>query len=75
MSWLPSADPILGDKRSCDALELVVVPRVRDLGDGFEVRRALPSDKRQMVGTFIRWDQPSFLRDMGLKSDPIPISA
>jgi len=39
MSWLPSADPILGDKRSCDALELVVVPRVRDLGDGFEVRR------------------------------------
>ena len=25
MSWLPSADPILGDKRSCDALELVVV--------------------------------------------------
>jgi hypothetical protein len=42
MSWLPSADPILGDKRSCDALALVVVPRVRDLGDGFEVRRALP---------------------------------
>jgi hypothetical protein len=25
---LPSADPTLGDKRSCDALELVVVPRV-----------------------------------------------
>ena len=50
MSWLPSADPILGDRRSCDALELVVVPRVRDLGDGFEVRRALPSERRQMVG-------------------------
>jgi hypothetical protein len=43
MSWLPSADPIFGDIKSCDALELVVVPRVRDLGDGFEVRRALPS--------------------------------
>ena len=57
MSWLPSADPILGDRRSCDALELVVVPRVRDLGDGFEVRRALPSDKRQMVGPFIFFDQ------------------
>ena len=41
MSWMPSADPILGDKKSCDALELVVVPRVRDLGDGFEVRCAL----------------------------------
>ena len=24
---MPSADPILGDKRSCDALELVVLPR------------------------------------------------
>ena len=57
MSWLPSADPILGDRRSCDALELIVVPRVRDLGDGFEVRRALPSDKRQMVGPFIFFDQ------------------
>jgi hypothetical protein len=52
MSWMPLADPILGNKRSCDALELVVVPRVRDLGEGFEVRRALPSDKRQMVGPF-----------------------
>ena len=30
MSWMPSADPLLGDKRSCDALELVIVPRVRD---------------------------------------------
>ena len=57
MSWLPSADPILGDKRSCDALQLVVVPRVRDLGGGFEVRRALPSEKRQMVGPFIFFDQ------------------
>jgi redox-sensitive bicupin YhaK (pirin superfamily) len=56
MSWMPFADPILGDKRTCDALELVVVPRVRDLGDGFEVRRALPSDKRQMVGPFIFFD-------------------
>ena len=50
MSWLPSADPILGDRKSCDALDLIVVPRVRDLGDGFKVRRALPCDKRQMVG-------------------------
>ena len=41
MSWLPSNDPALGDARSCDALELVIVPRTRDLGDGFAVRRAL----------------------------------
>jgi redox-sensitive bicupin YhaK (pirin superfamily) len=52
MSWVPSADPVLGDKRSCDALELVVVPRVRDLGNGFAVRRAMPNEKRQMGWSF-----------------------
>jgi redox-sensitive bicupin YhaK (pirin superfamily) len=57
MSWLPDKDPVLGDKYSCDALELVVIPRVRDLGDGFLVRRALPHGKRQMVGPFIFFDQ------------------
>lgn len=56
MSWLPDQDPVLGDKRSCDALEMVVVPRARDLG-GFEVRRALPQARRQMVGPFIFFDQ------------------
>ena len=57
MSWFPDKDPVLGDKASCDALELIVVPRVRDLGDGFSVRRALPHAKRQMVGPFIFFDQ------------------
>jgi redox-sensitive bicupin YhaK (pirin superfamily) len=57
MSWMPDKDPVLGDKRSCDALELVIVPRVRDLGDGFSVRRALPHGRRQMVGPFIFFDQ------------------
>src|ERR1700737_4853403 len=57
MSWMPSQDPVLGDKRSCDALELIIVPRVRDLGDGFSVRRALPHGKRQMIGPFIFFDQ------------------
>ncbi len=56
MSWQPSEDPVAGDRRSCDALDIVIVPRVRDLG-GFNVRRALPSAKRQMVGPFIFWDQ------------------
>jgi redox-sensitive bicupin YhaK (pirin superfamily) len=56
MSWQPSEDPIPGDRRSCDALDIVIIPRVRDLG-GFNVRRALPSAKRQMVGPFIFWDQ------------------
>lgn len=56
MSWHNAEEPVLGDKRSCDALELVIVPRARDLG-GFEVRRALPHGKRQMVGPFIFFDQ------------------
>jgi redox-sensitive bicupin YhaK (pirin superfamily) len=75
MSWLPSADPILGDRKSCDALELIVVPRVRDLGDGFEVRRALPSERRQMVGPFIFFDQmgpAQFLAGKGLDVRPHP---
>ncbi|HYD98517.1 MAG TPA: pirin family protein, partial [Alphaproteobacteria bacterium] len=41
---------------SPDAIEQVVVPRARDIG-GFEVRRALPAARRQMVGPFIFLDQ------------------
>ena len=47
------ADPLFGD---VDSVETVVIPRARDLGD-FEVRRALPSATRQMVGPFIFFDQ------------------
>jgi hypothetical protein len=54
MSWMPAKDPVLGDKQSCDALDLIIVPRVRDLGDGFSVRRALPHSRGQMVGPFNR---------------------
>ena len=63
MSWLPDQDPIPGDKRSCDALEHVIVPRARDIG-GFEVRRALPSAKKQMIGPFIFFDRmgPAIMR-------------
>jgi hypothetical protein len=57
MSWMPAQEPILGDKRTCDALDLIIVPRVRDLGGGFSVHRALPHAKRQMVGPFIFFDQ------------------
>lgn len=56
MSWHAGNDPVAGDPHSCDALELVIVPRARDIG-GFEVRRALPHGKRQMVGPFIFFDQ------------------
>src|SRR5580704_1477340 len=57
MSWMPAQEPDLGDKRTCDALDLIIVPRVRDLGGGFSVHRALPHAKRQMVGPFIFFDQ------------------
>ena len=40
-----------------DPIEMVILPPVRDLGDGFQVRRALPSAKRRMVGPFIFFDQ------------------
>src|SRR3954470_18642025 len=38
-------------------VEAVIVPRTRDLGDGFHVRRALPSTERRMVGPFVFFDQ------------------
>jgi len=37
-------------------VERVIIPSVRDLGDGFRVRRALPSALRRMVGPFIFLD-------------------
>ncbi len=43
---LPASNPV----------ELIIVPKSHDVG-GFEVRRALPSVKRRMVGPFIFWDQ------------------
>ena len=49
-------DPLPGDAAAADGIETVIVPRARDLG-GFEVRRALPSAQRQMVGPFIFFDQ------------------
>jgi len=39
------------------APELVLDPPVRDLGEGFQVRRALPSAKRRIVGPFVFLDQ------------------
>ena len=74
MSWMPDKDPVMGDKRSCDALELVIVPRARDLG-GFEVRRALPHGRRQMVGPFIFFDQMGpvqFVAGLGVDVRPHP---
>jgi redox-sensitive bicupin YhaK (pirin superfamily) len=56
MSWNPAIEPGCPDDVGFDSIETLIVPRARDLG-GFEVRRALPAPKRQMVGPFIFFDQ------------------
>jgi redox-sensitive bicupin YhaK (pirin superfamily) len=63
MSFFPGTDPEIGDKYACDAIELMVIPSAKDIG-GFEVRRALPTAKRRLVGPFIFFDRmgPAILR-------------
>jgi redox-sensitive bicupin YhaK (pirin superfamily) len=56
-------------------LEALIVPQTRDLGDGFEVRRVLPSALRRAVGPFVFFDQmgPVVLRaGTGLDVRPHP---
>jgi hypothetical protein len=74
MSWNPALDPHIPIGDAVDAIETVIVPRACDLG-GFEVRRALPAPKRQMVGPFIFIDQmgpAEFLRGTGIDVRPHP---
>lgn len=63
MSFFPCPDPILGDKTSVDSIETLVIPRTSDIG-GLEVRRALPTVLRRLVGPFIFFDRmgPAVLR-------------
>ncbi len=56
MSWNPTLEPQCPNTASGGMIDTLIVPRTRDLG-GFEVRRALPAPKRQMVGPFIFFDQ------------------
>jgi redox-sensitive bicupin YhaK (pirin superfamily) len=56
-------------------IDVVIVPPTHDLGDGFHVRRALPSRERRMVGPFVFFDQmgPTVLRaGSGLDVRPHP---
>ncbi|RRI05454.1 pirin family protein [Mesorhizobium tamadayense] len=63
MSFFPGNDPEAGDAFACDQIELMVIPNAKDIG-GFEVRRALPTAKRRLVGPFIFFDRmgPAILR-------------
>ncbi len=74
MSWNPALDPHCPTDDAVDAIETVIVPRARDLG-GFEVRRALPAPRRQMVGPFIFFDQmgpADFVTGHGIDVRPHP---
>ncbi|MGA7450706.1 MAG: pirin family protein [Rhodoplanes sp.] len=74
MSFFPAPDPSDGDQRACNAIAQVIVPRTSDLG-GFQVRRALPSAQRRMVGPFIFLDEMGpveFRSGQGLDVRPHP---
>src|SRR5689334_21632776 len=43
----PAASPIIAE----------ILPKPRDLGDHFMVRRALPAIEKRMVGPFVFWDE------------------
>lgn len=60
---------------SASGIDLVIPAPLRDLGDGFTVRRALPSARRRMVGPFIFLDAmgpASFKGGEGLDVRPHP---
>ena len=74
MSWNPALDPHCPTGDEVDAIDTIIIPRARDLG-GFEVRRALPAPRRQMVGPFIFFDQmgpAELLPTRGLDVRPHP---
>lgn len=74
MSRYPDLDPDCLSFADADAVEQIIIPRTNDIG-GFEVRRALPSAERRMVGPFIFWDQMGpgeFLTGQGLDVRPHP---
>ena len=73
MSWNPTHSAVCPENGH-NAIETLIIPRARDIG-GFEVRRALPSIKRKMVGPFIFFDQmgpAEFITDGGIDVRPHP---
>ncbi len=74
MSWNPTQNPDCPDREGLESIETLIIPRARDLG-GFEVRRALPAPRRQMVGPVIFFDQmgpAEFLTGGGIDVRPHP---
>ena len=74
MSWNPCFEPGCPDETKLESIETLIIPRARDIGE-FEVRRALPSARRQMVGPFIFFDQAGpaeFVTGQGVDVRPHP---
>jgi redox-sensitive bicupin YhaK (pirin superfamily) len=60
---------------SADVIERDIAPATRDLGDGFLVRRALPSAECRAIGPFVFFDQfgpTNFTAGAGLDVRPHP---
>lgn len=61
-------------KHGCDAVDIVIKPRDKDLG-GFSVRRTLPTKERKMVGPWIFFDHmgpAEFAAGSGINVRPHP---
>jgi hypothetical protein len=74
MSWNPALDPDCPTGDAVDAIETSSFRAPATSAD-FEVRRALPAPKRQMVGPFIFFDQmgpAEFLPGQGMDVRPHP---
>jgi redox-sensitive bicupin YhaK (pirin superfamily) len=75
MSWQPTPEPEVASGPAPDAVEMTLMPRARDLGDGFVVARLLPFAGRRMIGPFIFLDAmgpASFAAGHGLDVRPHP---
>ena len=73
MSWEPALEPTCPDA-AASPIETLIIPRARDIG-GFEVRRALPAPRRQLVGPFIFFDRmgpADFVTGQGIDVRPHP---
>ncbi|MEO8118317.1 MAG: pirin family protein [Rhodoferax sp.] len=60
--------------QGCDAVELIIEPRDKDLG-GFSVRRCLPTTQRKMVGPWVFFDHmgpAEFPAGQGINVRPHP---
>ena len=74
MSWNQCPEPECPAPPQRAAIDTEIVPRARDIG-AFEVRRTLPSARRQAVGPFVFFDQmgpAEFAAGQGMDVRPHP---